>query len=606
MKTTKNITSFTIKTRDFTNKIVLSFIFVISLFFCLNPFFRKLNLLSTATTVNMNLSGGGTDISPYLIQNTTDWNNFIEIVNSKIDVYQRASYKLTSDLDFNNVEMGVVGNKDSYFMGTFDGGLHPIKNINVTCTQGNCGLFGYIKGATIKNVRLYSGNVQLIAGNSSGSLVGACLSNKCTITNCGNYGVDIKDDNIYATDTNACAGGLVGYCNTDIEITNSFNTKSIMNGVKNTAYAGGIIARINSSTAQVEIRRCFNEGDIISGTSFYKAKTSYAGGILGYCNSTNKNNIIEDCFSTGSITAYAKPDEQNIKRVYNDELPFEEEYLEVSMTNTPAYAGGICGFWKENSTAKNCYSVGTISGGSCYLWIGGDLEFFNEYAGVYFCPSGNIIYLARYSNGIQNGGKIDNCVSTKILETLGNSRFSYTIMSGKCISLKDGSGLEWYKNIEYYGAYETGSLHISVGVGDNKEINLLSVVGKMANNDRKSVQDENGGPFYYLSDYYKTVIDEDGNYNGNDIYTVSLKVKIEFTKTSFKMYEYADYLYSNASGRKNRTYVICDANFSETAEWTSISSDNLRQMNMGTNWAIDNYINNGYPHLKNFYWQDSD
>ena len=63
------------------------------------------------------------------------------------------NYVLAADITLTG-QWTPLGTEASPFMGTFDGGGHSIKGLNVTASRDldNSGLFGYAKGATLKNV----------------------------------------------------------------------------------------------------------------------------------------------------------------------------------------------------------------------------------------------------------------------------------------------------------------------------------------------------------------------------------------------------------------------------------------------------------------------
>ncbi|MBR4099949.1 MAG: leucine-rich repeat protein [Clostridia bacterium] len=133
--------------------------------------------------------------------------------------------------------------------------------------------------------------------------------------NCVNYG-DITSDKRDISGIVVIAGG--------IKLNNCKNYGNIMiySEKNTTAGAGGIIVSMSSG----EILNCSNYGDI-------HAVGSDAAGILTCPHSSDTIINIENCFNKGNITT--------------------EKY----------FAGGIVAWgWLDNTTIKNCYNTGTITG----------------------------------------------------------------------------------------------------------------------------------------------------------------------------------------------------------------------------------------------------
>ena len=111
------------------------------------------------------------------------------------------SYTLNADLDLSSVvEWTPIGNTSNAFTGSFDGGGHTISGL--TITAGNyVGLFGYISGATIKDLNL--SGVSISATTHAGALAGLAYGNN-TLTGCSTAG-DVATSGNYS-------GGLLGSC----------------------------------------------------------------------------------------------------------------------------------------------------------------------------------------------------------------------------------------------------------------------------------------------------------------------------------------------------------------------------------------------------------
>ena len=144
--------------------------------------------------------GSGTEADPYLISSTDDWNYFASYVNggmSFIDQY----VKLTEDISVTTMaSTRIDDNNNKPFSGTFLG-----NNKTITATIADTGysgtaLFGYINGATIRNLTVagtIASNHRHMAG-LVGFANGTNLIEGCAVTATLNISTDY-------------AGGFVGH-----------------------------------------------------------------------------------------------------------------------------------------------------------------------------------------------------------------------------------------------------------------------------------------------------------------------------------------------------------------------------------------------------------
>lgn len=215
------------------------------------------------------------------------------------------------------------------YKGTFDGGGYSV-NLNVTENLATVDkdahqtLFGYINGATIKNL-IRTGSTTGLTQNAIGGIVGVAIGGS-VIENCVNHST-VSSSNNYV-------GGIVGQAGSTgggVTVRNCLNTGAITGISTGGNGTGGIVGGTNG--AAVTISNCANTG-AISGIA------SYTGGITGRLN--NASNVLTYCYNTG----------------------------EVSSTHASAYAGGIAGYTAANATVKNTYSIGTVSGNNSAAIIG--------------------------------------------------------------------------------------------------------------------------------------------------------------------------------------------------------------------------------------------
>ncbi|MCR3760143.1 hypothetical protein KYB31_14285 [Clostridium felsineum] len=235
-------------------------------------------------------SGKGTTDDPYIISNTK------QLQNIKYEV--GASYKLANDIDIANIDWTAIGSNSAVpFTGIFDGNGHSIENFSGDYTNG---LFGCVKGGTIKNLNIK--NVSI----SDGSYTGALASNVyggSTIDNCS-----VIDGTVSGS---GCTGGLIGI-GSNVTITNSYSN---INVIGKGDSVGGLVGSLTGT-----IKDCYVLGNV-------NAKSSNIGGIVG-----SFQGDISEVYFSGTITGA-----NNV--------------------------GGILGN-SSSGTVKDCFSLGTISGNS--------------------------------------------------------------------------------------------------------------------------------------------------------------------------------------------------------------------------------------------------
>lgn len=194
--------------------------------------------------------GKGTAEEPYLIGTAAELEWFRNLVNGPTDTdnHRGACAKLTADITLTG-EWTPISNKSaiaSAYSGTFDGDKHTISGLS-----GSNGLFGFVNGATIKNLKV------------EGTISGA----------------------------SANVGGIVGKTQTGTKIENCAFTGSVSStSTGNTAGVGGIVGKVN--TGSLTITNCYNTANVTSSKN--------AGGILGYSGAAGTK--IENCFNTGTIS----------------------------------------------------------------------------------------------------------------------------------------------------------------------------------------------------------------------------------------------------------------------------------------------------------------
>ena len=151
-----------------------------------------------------------------------------------------ADITLDCDVDLQGVDWTPIGTSSrSPYTGTFDGGGHKILNLKVNTPDQCGGLFGYIKGATVKNLTLDAPAVSTTFGGNTAWFGGiAGYMEDGTIDDCHVTGGSITSP----IDT----GGIVGY----ISGTTSVQNCTVSNGTQISGGTVGGIVGCNYGTIQ--------------------------------------------------------------------------------------------------------------------------------------------------------------------------------------------------------------------------------------------------------------------------------------------------------------------------------------------------------------------
>lgn len=255
--------------------------------------------------------GSGTADDPYLIETAANLAYLAEKVNEGyqavgMEVFKYTYFKMTDDLDLNNINWTPIGNVNMnmegfYFAGIFDGGYHNIDHLRIQSNVDVCGLFGGLGGE-------WDG----ASGTSWGIIRGLSVTN-------GNI-----------TSTGTGAGGIVGVVAGYAWVDQcSFSGTITINNSGSYCGAGGVVA---AAAQNSYVRRCSFSGSINASNSNFMGAAG-AGGVVGIA---LNDAHIQWCYNTGSVTGSA---------------------LMLSV------AAGILGATLEDNNVKinGCYNVGTLN-----------------------------------------------------------------------------------------------------------------------------------------------------------------------------------------------------------------------------------------------------
>ena len=182
------------------------------------------------------------------------------------------------------------------FAGTFEGGSHTLKNINVY-GYNYIGLFGHVRGSDIIKAGIIGLNVENIKVNGNGfvgGVVGYIHSyadiNEVTVS--GN--VSGEANNI---------GGIVGYAyneNNSVNVTSVISNTNVTGNEKSSNYIGGIIGYVNNLTSSTKITGIVESGTI----SGFRYIYIVGGGNTSVLSTMKTAHVNKDAKVTGDAYVY--------------------------------------------------------------------------------------------------------------------------------------------------------------------------------------------------------------------------------------------------------------------------------------------------------------
>ena len=304
----------------------------------LNTEFGTPELLEGASLM-ADLSGQGTEQSPYLITSAEDLKLMANNINTGVGA--DAYYKLTANVDLGGEEWTPIGyvtvtsgtDYSTAFRGVFDGNGHTVSNFKITKDNtAYVGFFGFVAGGTIKNLTLdnatitinSSGTQRHYIGLVAGRMVTVKADSLSSITNC-----TVLNSSITASSNGTIyAGGISGsvvsgdyrnasiflaFLNTECDISVSTTAKNPLSGKPHMVVAGGIIGRLSSKlNSTVTAINCSTNANITCDASASAVAQPLAGGAFGDLSTVDENTsgtggtmTIKSCHSEGTVTAYS-------------------------------------------------------------------------------------------------------------------------------------------------------------------------------------------------------------------------------------------------------------------------------------------------------------
>ena len=302
--------------------------------------------------------------------------------------------ELLADIDLGGAEWTPIGNGSVTtsateplaadvvaFTGVFDGKNHTVDNFTVTVSASASnvagGLFGVVKGATLKNLTIGDKAVIKTSSNSGFVTLGAVVgfASESTLSNLDSYAKLINDggkDNVrmviggtvgsmFSNTASCTATDLKGHANFDV--VNNVNTKNGGTGF----IVGGVVGwtdGVDYANTPTLVKGCVNY-------SSFSVQATRTGGVIG---TMNTGSHAEDCVNYGNISCTdvkasnsrpagivsAMGNKTTIKGCIN----YGDIAFPVAGDDTHGYAAGVVG--QTNDTNEyftyidGCATYGTI------------------------------------------------------------------------------------------------------------------------------------------------------------------------------------------------------------------------------------------------------
>ena len=316
-------------------------------------------------------------------------------------------YELVANLDFDSNGNGEADAGDAYwndgagwipigdgwhtFTADFDGNNHTIANLYINGSFSAVGLFGHVRGSTIKQVGLVSATVS--AFYSVGGLVGYSIRGTIrgsyvtgSVSGGGDVGGLVGSSNSgtirgsYVTGSvsgGGDVGGLVGDSRNDT-ITASYAAGNVSGGdyigglvgFSHNSYGGGLVGSSNSGT----ISASYAVGSV--------SGNDYVGGLVG----SSARGTISASYAAGSVSGNGDDIGGLVGRSEDGEVIASYAVGPVSATGDTFYIGGLVGYDEGSEITAGYWDTETSGQAGSYGGVGkttAELQSPVGYMGIY-------------------------------------------------------------------------------------------------------------------------------------------------------------------------------------------------------------------------------
>jgi len=327
------------------------------------------------------------------------------------------NYIQMCDVNLNGITCVPIGNTTTNFTGSYNGNGLRISNwsFNNSATS-YVGLFGYINGATLKNITM-DGAGSITASQYIGFLCGSTTGN-VTITN---INISVTGDITSVLASSSYIGGLIGYIGIGtVSVTYLYN--NIVGSFSGYSLTAGIIAYVYSLVTGTFAHLVNNMTGSVTNTS-----GNICGGIFGYFTTTASNclnKMVGNLTSTsGGTLAGIVAQTNNTAVLYDCTNAMRGNII----SNGSFGSGGICGYAASLYGCINSMT-GNITCSSSSAPIGGLIGSIGGSCSI------------NYSVNAMNGNISSSSSSTNYLGGLaGSNTGAYTLTMNNCYVCMNGN-----------------------------------------------------------------------------------------------------------------------------------------------------------------------
>ena len=432
----------------------------------------NITLYSTKVTPIINtLAGLGTQASPYLISNASDWKM------ASATIKQGKHYKLTNNINFSNNKFYALGTEVNKFNGYINGNMHTISNVTVN-GYDYTGLFGYNDGGTIEglifdNITINSnGTYVAIVSYNTGIIKGIKVRNASVSAGKNSSGysyagivagyskgtlqsIDVEGN---ITGTGTYVGGVSGY-STRAKGTTYVNTSLLFKGnVTGNHTVGGLIGSASASDLnnKMDVKGVVYDSKITATTTSTTKQWSFVHGYTGNANYLNK--VLK--YYNSTVVAPANTDPWTYETLLSSFSAATvdgalDTYIGGDNDNDGYYFGDCSGSLSLLSTRLN-----PIDGNACPQTVTPSEE--STYLGVVYLNPKNLNASCNAQNSVSTTGTKEGCMKfyiykddgtnyTMILDHNTSGNVSWALLED--YTEAGGSAEDWET---YHGATDQG------------------------------------------------------------------------------------------------------------------------------------------------------
>lgn len=409
----------------------------------------------------LKLQGEGTEAKPYLVNNVEDWTALCSYVNATGDRLDGQFVLMTGDLDFSGVTPARLGGDGiTSFGGSFDGGNHAFRNVNISpVAVSRCALFGTVLAdavvknftfeGTVTNTTINNPYVAPVVDKLYGTIEN--VESKAEVNNAKSYTSGVVGNayngavmkNVKFSGSIESLGTYIGGVLTmgaaagHITMTDCSFTGKIKSTYKPSStatsaaiYVGGLV----SSLCSADLTNCYSDGEIdIDNTAVTTTVAGLVANATG--NKDFPNYTFTNCYNATSVTAGAKvaglvagvtTTAANAKYVFTDCYNTGDISSKSLKSISSCPTAGIITNYTPGSRFTRCYNEGTILSDK-NIYVGGIVASYTGTPGAAATPD-SVIITGCYNKGLIVGD--GNQAAGVVTYVTGSTKVEYCYNEG--------------------------------------------------------------------------------------------------------------------------------------------------------------------------------